>query len=68
MRGILTVIGMPAAFALLYFLWFAPHYHPPPPPDYRTTFSCQAVLASIAPVDGGGSIAPVCGATPYPSP
>jgi hypothetical protein len=35
----------------------------PPPPD----FNCSSALASMSPLDAGGQIAPLCGATPYPS-
>jgi hypothetical protein len=35
----------------------------PPPPD----FNCSSALASMSPLGAGGQIAPLCGATPYPS-
>ena len=34
-------------------------YHPAP-------WSCASVLAKLSVIDGGGAIAPVCGASPYP--
>ncbi len=39
---------------------------PVKPPPAPAPWSCASVLAQIAPVDGGGQIAPVCGQNPYP--
>ena len=50
-------------FLVLWLAVFLPSYHPVHA-AYRQTFSCSAVLASIAPVDGAGQIAPVCEVTP----
>jgi hypothetical protein len=69
----LTVVAwaaiIPALAGILFGFWIgaqarsqaahAAHVHPAP-------WSCASELAKIAPVDGSGQIAPVCGATPYP--
>ena len=38
------------------------------PPAQPQPFSCSSEMSALAPVGGGGQIAPLCGATPYSTP
>jgi hypothetical protein len=54
-----TVI-IPALAGMLVGLWIGTSGHGTATP-HPVPFSCQKLLASLAPVDGGGQIAPLCG-------
>jgi hypothetical protein len=62
----LWLIVFPALGLGLYFGVYAPGYHPAPPGQAQP-FSCSSEMASLAAVDGGGQIAPLCGAVSYPA-
>jgi hypothetical protein len=64
--GIMWLVIFPALFAVLCFCVCTPGSHRQPP-SYPQPFSCASEMASLAAVDGGGTIAPLCGATPYPT-
>jgi hypothetical protein len=57
--------GLPAIPVLIVVLVAAFSHHATPQP-HPAPWSCASLVASLAPVDGGQQIAPVCGQTPYP--
>lgn len=56
------VLFFGTAFALMAVLYTPPAKPAPSPAPW----SCSSEMAQVAPVDGGGQIAPLCGATAYP--
>lgn len=65
-RAVLWLLVFPALGLGLFFGVFAPGYHPQAH-VHPQPFNCQSEMASLAAVDGGGQIAPLCGAIPYPA-
>lgn len=63
---LMWLVVFPAG-GLAMFLWFSHDYHPSHfDPPQAPTYNCQSAAASLANIDAGGQIAPLCGATPYP--
>jgi hypothetical protein len=62
----LWFVILPGLGLVLYFGVFSHdqprHVDPPQVP----TYNCASAAASLANIDPGGQIAPLCGATPYP--
>jgi len=60
------LLVFPALALILYLCVFATGHHPSPP-VHPQPFSCHSEMSALAPLGAGGQIAPLCGATPYPS-
>jgi energy-converting hydrogenase Eha subunit F len=60
------VFLIPALFFGLLFGVFLPESHPSASTPHPVPFSCQSEMASLAPLDAGGQIAPLCGQAAYP--
>ena len=63
---VLVFLGVLSFFSYVMYGWLtAPQPQPVPPAP--APWSCAQALKDAALVDGGGQIAPLCGATPNPA-
>jgi hypothetical protein len=61
MKAALVFVIFPVLTLALYFGVFAPNYHARTSTPQPASFSCGAELASLAALDAGRQIAPLCG-------
>jgi energy-converting hydrogenase Eha subunit F len=64
--AVLWLLIFPALGMGLY-VTYATGYHPQVAHPHPVPFSCAQMAASLAPVDGGGQIAPMCDQAAYPT-
>lgn len=62
---VLVTLAVAAFLAYVMFGWWTEPGHKQPPPSPQP-FSCSQLLQDVSTLDSGGSVAPVCGAAPYP--
>ena len=63
----LWLVVFPVLGLVMYLFYSAQPSPAHPEPAQTPTYNCQAEAKSLANIDAGGQIAPLCGGTPYPT-